>query len=354
MDHLRQSRRRGRSVVRATGACLSTILLAACAASAPATSSAPASIQASAPPSVRASVAASIRPSAAPSPTTANLVTPKQIAEIETGARPVWMAASPGAIWVANTDDSSVSRIDPATNTVVATIPVEAGKVVGFAADDAFVFAIGVDRMMLDRIDIATNAVGTFPIESAYGGLAFGGGWLWHAASGGEVLRIDPKTGKVDASVKVGGEGPPASIAADDGGAWVASGTELVRVTNGSPPAVERRWDVALESQISLDGGRVWAVGPAGTAVGVAIDTGEATEPIKLEVLPYMSAAEGGSLWLRGMDLDLHRADPATGASVAVYPITGQDYPGGFIVDGDEAWIANLDRGTVSRIGLAP
>jgi YVTN family beta-propeller protein len=45
-------------------------------------------------------------------------------ATIPVGRQPEGIAVTPGAVWVANRGDPSVSRIDPATNQVVATIRV--------------------------------------------------------------------------------------------------------------------------------------------------------------------------------------------------------------------------------------
>lgn len=43
---------------------------------------------------------------------------------IAVGDGPVALAVGAGAVWVANSGDGTVSRIDPRTNHVIATIPV--------------------------------------------------------------------------------------------------------------------------------------------------------------------------------------------------------------------------------------
>ena len=43
---------------------------------------------------------------------------------IDVGAEPEGIAVGAGAVWVANTGDGTVSRIDPATKKVVKTIDV--------------------------------------------------------------------------------------------------------------------------------------------------------------------------------------------------------------------------------------
>ena len=40
------------------------------------------------------------------------------------GDFPSWIAVGSGSVWVSNTSDGTVSRIDPASGRVVATIPV--------------------------------------------------------------------------------------------------------------------------------------------------------------------------------------------------------------------------------------
>jgi virginiamycin B lyase len=81
------------------------------------------------------------------------------VARITVPASPRFTTVGQGAVWVLSQSDGSVSRIDPATNTVIASI---AAKVPGAGGD-----------------------------------IASGGGYIWVAASGTPVMRIDPKSNKV-------------------------------------------------------------------------------------------------------------------------------------------------------------
>jgi YVTN family beta-propeller protein len=47
------------------------------------------------------------------------------LAEVTVGDTPTSIAVGEGAVWVANTGDGTVSRIDPATNEVTASVPAE-------------------------------------------------------------------------------------------------------------------------------------------------------------------------------------------------------------------------------------
>jgi YVTN family beta-propeller protein len=58
---------------------------------------------------------------------------------IPVGHGPMGIAVGAGAVWVANSDDGTISRIDPTTRTVVATIVV-GGRPVGIAVSDGRVW----------------------------------------------------------------------------------------------------------------------------------------------------------------------------------------------------------------------
>jgi YVTN family beta-propeller protein len=47
-----------------------------------------------------------------------------ETASVDVGDNPVGVAVGGGAVWVANTDDNTVSRVDPARNAVTATVAV--------------------------------------------------------------------------------------------------------------------------------------------------------------------------------------------------------------------------------------
>jgi YVTN family beta-propeller protein len=99
------------------------------------------------------------------------------IDELATGRTPAGLAAGGGYIWVANTDDNSVTRIDPASAGLAASLPI---------------------------------AVGDGPTA-----VAFGAGSVWVAnTAAGTVSRIDARTNEVEATIDVGNA--PAGIAATD------------------------------------------------------------------------------------------------------------------------------------------
>ncbi|MCW4462943.1 YncE family protein [Sphingomonas sp. BT-65] len=116
------------------------------------------------------------------------------------------VVAGAGSIWVASDNSAgAVSRVDPATNTVIATIPVNPGTwylAFGYGS----VWAVSSDKQSIQRIDPATNAVvKTTALGKQPGFLAAGEGAVWVQEQGdGTVVRIDPKSGDVTGRVKVG------------------------------------------------------------------------------------------------------------------------------------------------------
>jgi peptide/nickel transport system substrate-binding protein len=101
---------------------------------------------------------------------------------IGVGNGPAAVAVGEGAVWVANRDDGTVSRIDPATNAVSDTV-----------------------------------GVGGSPTA-----IATGHGALWIGdASGGAVVRIDPRTRRVTRRVEV--RSSPVALVVDGGSVWTAA-----------------------------------------------------------------------------------------------------------------------------------
>jgi virginiamycin B lyase len=120
--------------------------------------------------------------------------TEKVIAKIPVGPTPRFLAEGLGSIWTLNQGDGSVSRIDPKTNKVAATIevgvPGEGGDIaVGEGA--VWVTAIGKP---LSKIDAGTNRVLTQYVGKGGDALRVGLGSIWlsnHEMH--EVWRVDPK-----------------------------------------------------------------------------------------------------------------------------------------------------------------
>lgn len=132
------------------------------------------------------------------------------------GGAPSHLAVGAGAVWVADSSNGTVTRIDPSTLRVAATVSLPCGDPDGCVLSDlaagegaARVAQLaGSSRTTVYRIDPRTDrVVAAVPVPTAGGeDLAVGGGSVWAVGMG--FQRIDPVGGKVVADIQVPGIEP--------------------------------------------------------------------------------------------------------------------------------------------------
>ena len=256
------------------------------------------------------------------------------------------IAVGGGAVWVANMNPRTVTRIDPATNAVVATIPLgEPDYLWGptrlaFAHDS--LWALDGKSNSVLRIDpqasrvVASIPLGT-PTQVSTGALGIvatsdavwvANRWPTTEAPGGSVVRIDPQSNRIVARLALGsnpeGFGPTA-ITAGSSAIWVGvpSTRSIVRID----PATD---SVATEvpklhcagGQLAADESSVWVADCTSVR---RIDTGTNAVATTLPVpratgMGVLGIAFGlGSIWAQAGPLV--RIDPASGAVTGVLPL---------------------------------
>ena len=107
-----------------------------------------------------------------------NPVADRAVADTSVGVGPDSIAAGVGGIWVANTDDHSISNIDPASRRVVRTLSF--GDVDGVAADSSALWTVDSARGVAAHIDPTFTTVA----EDGRGGRRTGVGRLPESAGG--------------------------------------------------------------------------------------------------------------------------------------------------------------------------
>ena len=144
------------------------------------------------------------------------------IAKTFAGDRPAGIAYGERAVWVANGGEASVSQFNPDTfESGPLRNPITVGRnptaiVAGKGA--VWVAATGDDAVF--RIDPATRSQSQIPVGDAPSAVAVGAGGVWVANSGdGTVSRIDPATNNVVKTIEVGNV--PTGLAVDRGLVWV-------------------------------------------------------------------------------------------------------------------------------------
>jgi YVTN family beta-propeller protein len=264
-------------------------------------------------------------------------------ARIPVGVAPSAITAGHGAIWVYNDLDGTVARIDPATNAVVATIPIATpldpalppADLLGLrqarpdlVVDATSVWAIKPEEQAIVRIDPQTNAVvATIPLEAKATSIAVDGSSLWVALFiTDSVARIDTTTGAVVATIR--NVTRPAAIAIAQDAVWV---------TNYNSNAVTRIDPMTnrVVAQVSV----IWPSAPFGDPAVIDPVCGLCT----LEVL----ANEHG-VWVSLPHTGIARIDPATNRLAAVIPVGIE--PRSLVSDARGVWVGHLSTAGVLLI----
>lgn len=153
------------------------------------------------------------------------------------------VVAGAGSIWVASDAKGVVSRIDPATNAVIATIPVDADTFYMTFGFDAL-WAVSFTGHTIQKIDPATNAVvHRTSLGNQPGFLAAGEGAVWVQEQGdGTLARIDPASGEVTGRVKVGDNLKYGDIDTGGGKIWLrTTDDQIFAVIDAATLAIEAR-----------------------------------------------------------------------------------------------------------------
>jgi YVTN family beta-propeller protein len=257
------------------------------------------------------------------------------VAEVPVGATPTRLALADGSVWVVNSEDNTVARIDARRRVVLRTIPLP-GPSSGIAADEngAWVVYVRTSRgaeagsagaAFLDsRFNDVTRTVVLNRVFAGGDAIAVGAGSVW-AADSGFVTRIDPATGKILALIPDGSS--VNGVAVGDGAVWALGFPGVVRI-DPATNAIVARIPVAQ----NVNGG------PSPTALTVGDGAVWVANRFTRNGLNFTSGKRG----------TVSRIDPETNAVVATIPVGHE--PFGIAADGGAVWVANRTDFTVSRI----
>lgn len=194
------------------------------------------------------------------------------VARIPVGEAPAGIAVTPGSVWVANRFGHSVSRIDTSTNRVVATIRF------GGQSDGPSSIAVGAGAVWVVvpelggvvRINPATNATEAlvpvrlprdFATLNGIAADASAGVWV----AGGDLMRIDPATNRVVATIST--LGLPVGVAIGLGSVWETSWAGwlapgiLTRIDPSTNAVVGESNQGASYSAVAVGFASVWVQG---------------------------------------------------------------------------------------------
>ena len=223
----------------------------------------------------------------------------RSAAPIPVGSSPSGVAVGAGSVWVANSGDGTVTRIDPTTGrpTTIDVRPGPTGIVVAFGS----VWVTNALDASVTQIDPDTNTVAkVVPVGVGPTGIAAGAGYLWVTNQGdGTVTRFDPDTFQKDSPVTVG-EGP-VGIAISGDAAWVTNNLDgsLYRIDVEDLTVQARTLDKSGGAYgIAARGGDVWVSNQnAGTLMRVTAGTFRLSKTVPLRGAPLGLAYVGKDLW---------------------------------------------------------
>jgi YVTN family beta-propeller protein len=273
-----------------------------------------------------ASTGASIKPTPTPVVVTSNslpsagkvVATMSRVAGTVDAGYIHGLAADDTAVWVHDSEQGTVLRVDPTTNQVVATIHVGHG-LGNVVLEGGFVWVSNHDDSTVSKIDSKTNkVVDTIALPPPTGFLGVSPGTVWVASKANdEVMKIDPSTDQVVASILVPG-----------GPSWSSFGAKSLWVCMHDSTAVGlTRLDPTTNNvQATIDIGSTEGYSCGGVA---ASDSG-----VWAELLDSTQT----------FDLGMVRIDPATNKVVATI-LLPQSSQGTLAVDGQGIWASAPDVG---------
>jgi DNA-binding beta-propeller fold protein YncE len=321
----------------------------------------------------------------APSP---SALSPRVTATIPVGSFPRDIAVGARAVWVSvngfnagEPETHSVVRIDPATNEIVATIPV--GTVGNLAVGSDAVWTIDTVEGPQDtvvRIDPTTNqVVGTIPVGPYAFDVAVDSTGIWVTrdidgrGQSGEVIRINSATNEIVARIPV--EGRTRDVVVGEGGVWVVDSTStprrgpsLIHIDPSTNEVVGTIPGLA-SLNVATGDGFVWIQGWLST-FDPAVGTGAGDRPLALRIDPatdhvvgdpvpmgffYPFAFWEGGVWFVGQEAEVSRLDTQTleiDASIAVGAVAQDSATHAAFDEGTETiWVANYED-TITRVDL--
>jgi serine/threonine protein kinase len=263
------------------------------------------------------------------------------VSEVPVGVSPLAVMVAEGGVWVANTDDKTLSRIDSADTTArPATIPVD-----NYPSDLAFdgesvLVALGalaqLQRVNPQQNDAASptpalgEGVSCGPPDAS---LAVGGGFVWFVCKGGGVGRVDARTGeaaRIGAPLVTSSSSVPpefADVAYGLGSLWIVNRAANSVMDVDPLTSSKRRDDITVGQEptaiaVDVDAKSLWVANYAADTVTRIVMPGPGQTP-SLSTFdvgdgPVDVAVDKDAVWVANrLDRSLTRLDPDTGDVVA-------------------------------------
>jgi YVTN family beta-propeller protein len=248
---------------------------------------------------------------------------------------------------------NSVAAIDAGSSRLVADVPVSRGPT-SLAVGKGSVWVTNSQDRSISRIDPRTGSAQRIDVEGDPSGIAVGADAVWVAnSSDGTVSRVDPRTNREVQAIAVGVT--PTALAVGDGAVWVTSAEErsVTKIDAVHGRVIDKIPTGALGRGIAVGGGSVWVTDESSRSV-VRIDSRRDVVVDKVSVGngPTAIAFGDGSVWVaNSLDGSVSRIDPRTDHVSATIPIG--EGPDGIAVGSRAVWVSGEFSERIARIDPA-
>lgn len=266
---------------------------------------------------------------------------------------PDWIGIG-DSVWISNKPKDNLSRLDPQTNKVVATISTGKAPCAGLAMGFGSVWVPNCGDGSVWRFDAQTaNVLAKIStgIADTEGTITAGEGSIWMPSSAsGMLARIDPTTNKIVARIQV----PPGSFAAmaGEGAVWLTcTKSNLVSRVDAKTEKVVASIPVGPSPRFLAVGlGAVWTLNQGnGSVTRIDPATNKVTATIAVGVPGDGGDIDtgAGAVWVTAMGKPISRIDPATNRVTKQFVGKGGD---ALRVGHGSIWLSNHEFHEVWRI----
>jgi YVTN family beta-propeller protein len=264
---------------------------------------------------------------------------PSDSIKISLGGETNGVTVCAGSVWVAVHTEAAdiIDQVDPATGKTVGSID----RAINSACFEDEPWA-AVSGTTIEHVDPATRtALANISIEAFYVGAAAGSIW---APSRHDLVRIDPKTAAIVATIHVSPDADLTEVEGDDHAIWATAkeSNTIYRIDPATNKVVAKINGGLYAHGILVQADAIWISNAHEDSVTRIDPATNETTTITGPGAGVGLAEGGGYVWASTRE-DLFRIDPATNQATNVVHIGGWPYGIGFlddvlwVVDGTDA-----------------
>lgn len=235
-----------------------------------------------------------------------------------------------GFFWVLGLNPKAFYQIDPETRAVVTTITIPLVKEGWYAFGDGTLWytdfgapgrVIGID--LRTQLTVADFRVNEDPEDLGVAvGVAVGAGSLWVSKpEAGEILRLDPQTGEIQARIE---SFVPDILEFGDGALWVVGAGRIARVDPATNRLSFEPRELALNanlSEIEFGGGHAWTADDVQGLVWKIDSTGSVAGTYQAGAGARSLAYADGVIWVGNQDAGTVTGIDATTGGITTHEI---------------------------------